>query len=191
MPRMRLGVSTIGVMVTLGLFACRPAISAPDTPEGATNAPAPAAQASATTVALDTEGLRFVDAQTGATRLLAFGSPAEQVHEAVSLSRQGPDAEQGTNPECGVGPLDYSQWDDLTLWFRDDQFVGWAANRRGLTTMDGIGVGTPRAQLESGRAVNVEASTLGTEFQAGELYGLIDDAGLVSNLWAGESCNFR
>ena len=54
-----------------------------------------------------------------------------------------------------------------------------------------LGVGTPRALLESSRMVQIQETSLGTEFQAGELFGVIGDSGLVSNLWAGVSCNFR
>lgn len=153
---------------------------------------APAADRERLVVSLDPEGLRIVAPETGSTRLLAFGAPAEQVHEAVSRTRPGDDGAQGANPECGAGALDYTQWSDLTLWFQDDKFVGWASNAPGPSTLNGVGVGRTRVQLmDSGSVVDVEQTTLGTEFSMGDISGLINDDGVVSAMWAGTSCNFR
>lgn len=169
-----------------------PAASAPATPPAVEAPAAPPPARTRLVVALDPEGLRIVAPETGSTRLLAFGSPAEQVHEAVSRTRPGDDGAQGTNPECGAGALDYTQWSDLTLWFQNDMFVGWATNAPGPSTLNGVGVGRTRVQLmDSGSAVDIEQTTFGTEFSMGDISGLINDDGVVGAMWAGVSCNFR
>ncbi len=95
------------------------------------------------------------------------------------------------NSECGAGALDYATWSDgLTLWFQTGTFAGWAVNEAGPTLMSGIGVGSSRADLEGAHVIQVEQSTLGTEFASAGFYGILE-AGRVSNLWAGVSCNFR
>lgn len=178
----------------LALAACSQAeepASAPATPAAETPAEAPAAAAPA--LALDGDGFRLVDPDSGSTRLLAFGAPIDQAVTALTAARGAP-TEQGQNPECGAGPLDFANFGDgLTVWSQDGLFVGWAVNQAGLSTMNGIAVGATRAQLEgSGTEVSVQQTTLGTEFAAGEIYGLLDGPqGAVANLWAGISCNFR
>lgn len=63
-----------------------------------------------------------------------------------------------------------------------------------LTTASGIGIGSTRADLESAYAARVARSTLGAEFSAGGLAGLLaserPDAPII-NLWAGEACLAR
>ena len=64
----------------------------------------------------------------------------------------------------------------------------------GLTTADGIGIGSTRVELEASREVEVEATTLGTEFSAGGLGGLFaspEPAAEIVSLWAGLTCHFR
>ena len=51
-----------------------------------------------------------------------------------------------------------------------------------------------RAELESAYSPEVFESTLGTEFAAGEIFGILDGTGKsarVTHLWAGASCNMR
>jgi hypothetical protein len=179
---------------TLGLAGCSfvaedPAAAPDDAASGETSAPAASA-----ILALDGEGLRLVNDQTGATRLIPFGTPSAEAITLIGNARGGPPAETGENSECGAGPLQFSTWSDgLTVWSQDGAFAGWAINAAGPTTMDGLGVGTTRAQLEGGgTTVSLPQSTLGTEFAAGSVYGLLDSPqGAVSTLWAGVSCNFR
>ncbi|GAA3920436.1 hypothetical protein [Luteimonas lutimaris] len=174
--------------------AATPAPHEPASPPPAAS-PAPAAQ-----LALSGDGLTFVTA-TGATRHLLFGTPAEQATEAVSRAF-GARPEQGHNDECGAGPLDMSNWrNGLTLMAQDGRFVGWSVHPRPGTssgtppgTMAGIGPGSTRRELESAYAVEVDETTLGTEFTAGGLSGLLDGAGpaaSITSLWAGANCVFR
>ena len=147
-------------------------------------------------IAVEAEGLRLVDVQTGAARPLPFGMPKDQLL-ALLESFRGP-ADGGTNSECGAGPLDYAVWaDGLTLHFQDDRFAGWALDPRAEdahATMSGIGPGSTRRELEAAYDVTVEQTTLGTEFTAGGLSGVLDGEGpeaRVTSMWAGVSCVFR
>lgn len=167
-----------------------------DTDSNQVNPPAPQSD---TQLALSEEGLQLVK-DTGSTQLLPFDAEREQVVIAVTGVRGKP-AEQGTNSECGAGPLEYTSWaDGLTLHSSNGRFVGWNVNSqrskaaKAYTTMAGIGVGSTRAELNSAYSPLVEQTSLGTEFAAGKLYGLLDSNGAdaeVTNLWAGTTCNFR
>jgi hypothetical protein len=60
--------------------------------------------------------------------------------------------------------------------------------------MTGVGIGTTRAQVEDALAIQVSSTSLGTEFTAGGLAGLLDGPGAearITNLWAGETCIAR
>ncbi len=156
--------------------------------EAASNAPSPA-------LAVEAEGLRLFDPASAAARPIPFGTARAQVMTA--LAARGA-AETGTNGECGAGPLDFATWaDGLTLWFQDGVLAGWALNgaaEGAASTAAGIAPGSSRAELESAYAVTVEQTSLGTEFAAGELFGIIEGdgpEGRVSAMWAGVSCNFR
>ena len=112
----------------------------------------------------------------------------------VGAALKGARPEQGNNLDCGSS---YAAWGNgLTAWFAKDRFVGWSA-RAGtapLTTASGIGVGASRAALESVYSARIASSTLGLEFSAGGLAGLLDGDGpsaTVSALWAGATCIAR
>lgn len=151
-------------------------------------------------LALSGEGLTFVTS-SGSTRHLLFGEPADQAVEAVSRAL-GTQPEHGHNDECGAGPLDMATWPNgLTLTAQADQLVGWGvhpgagtAPSDGLGTMAGIGPGSTRSDLESAYAAEIGETTLGTEFTAGGLSGLLDGSGpnaSITTLWAGVTCTFR
>lgn len=158
-------------------------------------------------MSLDGEGLRLVDPDSGATRPLAFGVPLDQL-KLVTEKLKGP-AEAGRAEECGAGPLAYLSWKDgLTLYALDGLFAGWALDaadspaakgRDGkpvpkLTTISGIGIGSTRAQLLDVYDAKIEQTTLGTEFNAAGLSGILDGTGAkakVTNLWSGVNCVFR
>ena len=157
--------------------------------------PAAPTMAEAPALAIDGEGLRLFNPANGAARPLPFGTARALVLTALA-SRGAP--ELGTQTECGAGPLDFATWrDGLKLYFQQDKFTGWALDRRAaraVTTAAGIGLGSSRAELEAAYAIAVVQSTLGTEFTAGGLAGLLDGPGpraKITNLWAGTSCNFR
>lgn len=158
-------------------------------------------------VSLDGEGLRLVDPKSGATRPLGFGVPEDQL-KLVAEKLKGR-AETGRAEECGAGPLSYLRWDDgLTLYSLDGLFAGWSLDETGapaaaatkgkpapkLTTISGIGIGSTRAQLLDAYDAKIEQTTLGTEFNAAGLSGILDGTGgkaRVTNLWSGVNCVFR
>ena len=165
---------------------------------GAPGAAAPAqAPVAAFHVALDGDGLRLVDAATGSARAIPFGMPAEQAIAAVGAALGVPRA-RGTNQDCGAGPLDFLTFDDgLLLAVQDGRFVGWTVRAAGPhtpTTMSGIGLGSTRAALEGAYSARVQQTSLGIEFFAGGLQGVLaSDAASapITDLWAGTSCVAR
>lgn len=175
-----------------------PTNSAPvTTADLAPNSVKPLTQKNTATLALSGEGLLLITKDTGSARLLPFDAEREQVIAAVSSVRGKP-AEQGTNADCGLG---YTSWaDGLTLHSLDDRFVGWHVNDRRsktaktYTTAANIGIGSTRAELEGVYNTLVEQTSLGTEFSAGNLYGILDGTGAdakVINFWGGRTCIFR
>lgn len=188
------------LLVALG---CEPrpdaALEAADSTAVAAEAGETPSADAAPVLALEDEGLRLIDATTGTARPLPFGMDGADVL-AVLTGLQGPPAEQGTMRECGAGPLGFARWPDgLTVLTAEGVFAGWsvdglAAGADRYTTMSGIGVGTTRADLAAGYAAEVEETSLGTEFSAGGLYGLLagpEPDAAITDLWAGTSCIFR
>jgi len=190
------------LLVLIGCQAESPQAPAPvPTPPGAepSDEPTPSDQpepSAAPVLALDAEGFRFIDASSGSARPLPFGTEGAQALAAVTGLRGAP-KERGTNAECGAGPLDYASWaDGLTVQASEGRFVGWSVSDSAgaYTTMAGIGVGSTRAELDEAYDAQVSETTLGTEFDAGELFGLLSGTGpeaKVTFMWGGTSCNFR
>jgi hypothetical protein len=179
-------------------------------PGDASAAADPAASGHPPVIGLDGEGLRLIDPKSGATRALSFGVDAAQL-KSVTEKLKGP-AEAGRSEECGAGPLAYLSWDDgLTLYSLDGLFAGWALNEATavkvpakapaknepparLTTISGIGIGSTRAQLLDAYDAKIEQTTLGTEFNAAGLSGILDGTGpkaKITNMWSGVNCVFR
>jgi len=152
-------------------------------------------------VAVDNEGLRLIDGQSGSARPLPFGSTEADI--LATLERVLGKAERSRNEECGAGPIDFATFGGLSLHFQQGQFVGWAlstAPDSNIGTMNGIAIGTTRRLLEEAypKFAIVPESTLGAEFTTGEagtgISGLLDGnspTAKVTNLWAGTDCAFR
>ena len=166
------------------------------------NLGAPIAQTAAPAVqpdpalAIDGEGLRLFNPVNGSARPIPFGTPREGTLAALGF--RGAPSDTGTLEECGAGPLDQASWPDgLTLYFQEGKFLGWALGGKDttkLTTASGIGLGSTRAELEAGYSVEVAESSLGTEFSAGDIFGILGGKGpkaSITHLWAGTSCNMR
>ena len=154
------------------------------------------AQAAAARLAVDGDGLRWSPQPGGTERRIPFGTPQAQV--VASLERVRGPAEQGTNQDCPTGPVQYANWPDgLSLVFEEGRFVGWSVDDRAagaVETAAGIGPGDSRAQLTAAHAAEVRQSTLGTEFSAGDVHGVLDgpSAGArITDMWAGVSCVAR
>ena len=149
----------------------------------------------AVAVNLDDEGLRLVDPATGSARPIAFGTPMATVIAALDASFGAAPVEQSVNAECGAGPILQARWaNGFVALSQEENFLGWDSREAGLTTADGIGIGSTRAALEVSREVEVEETTLGVEFTAGGLGGLFassEPAAPITSLWAGLTCHFR
>lgn len=150
------------------------------------------AETAALKLALDSEGLRVFNTVSGASRLVPFGASRADLVNAVSAAQKAQPLLQGDNLTCRAA---YATWPSgLTTFFTKDRFVGWSALHADptLTTASGIGVGATRAELEGAYKILVTASTLGSEFTAGGLAGLLDSVrhdAKVTALWAGMTCN--
>jgi hypothetical protein len=186
----------------LTLAACgQQASDKPAEPAGPVASEAPPSTpvpAGKTALALDPGGIMVVMTDNGSTRLLDFGLPKAQTIEIVTRVAGAP-APEITNAECGAGPMVFVEYPgDLTLLFQDDRFAGWSVGRDGKgkqSTMNGIGVGSTRSQLVAAfTGATIEETTLGQEFTAGGLSGILSGPGAdatVETMWAGTSCVFR
>lgn len=148
-------------------------------------------------LAVESGGLRWFLPPNGSARPLAFGAPEADV--LASLERVRGPAGKGVNQDCGAGPVQYANWPDgLSLVFQNGSFAGWGLDLRasgGLATADGVGPGTTRSVLtDSFGSVTFQNTSLGTEFAAGDIFGLLDGTGpeaKVTHMWAGVSCVAR
>lgn len=141
---------------------------------------------------LEGHGLRISGVAPGTE--LPFNSPKDATVEAVTKALGRPPTERGTNDECGGGSLEFATWEgEITAWFEEDRFAGWDSKGK-LKTPGGIAIGSSRADLAPLRGLEVEESSLGTEFRAGGLSGVLaskaPDA-RVTHLWGGSTCVFR
>lgn len=159
-----------------------------------TPAPSPAATAAGPLLNLAPDGLQLVDAATGSTRPLAFGMARDDAVAAVQRAL-GPG--QGGDP-CPLAPLERVRFKGVDLSFNDGKLAGWTANRDGgdaaLTSMAGVGIGSTLADLEKAYAIEVAETSLGIEFTAGAMAGLLSSdapTATITNLWAGETCIAR
>jgi hypothetical protein len=137
------------------------------------------------------------DGVTVGAQSIVFSTNREASVAAVQ-SALGAPTEQGTNPECGAGPLDNVDFaGGVTLFLQDGKFVGWSIDGRNgspYKTAKGLGIGSTLEQLRAAGDVMVQATSLGNEFTAGEISGLLTTDmpdGKVTNIWAGTTCAFR
>lgn len=149
-------------------------------------------------LAIDPDGLRWFMPPNGAARPLPFGMA--QVDTLSSLEGVRGKAAEGINADCGAGTVQYANWaDGLSLVFQNGRFAGWSLDGRaagGLTTADGIGIGTTRAALDEaiGAPLIVRETSIGTEFTAGAYHGLFDGKGAdarITDMWTGVNCVAR
>jgi hypothetical protein len=144
-------------------------------------------------VLLGGEGLQLAAAGGQPARTIAFEAPMSETLAALTTSL-GAAPERSTNEECGSGPMEMAQWGErLTAFFQEGTLVGWESDG-GLQTAGGLRVGSTRGELNRLPGLSVEQSSLGVEFTAGGLSGLLEsnapDA-KVTDLWAGDICAFR
>jgi hypothetical protein len=199
LPKSLIGPCLAGLL--LFLSACGPGASQSDRSEnqavpanaaaaGAAAAPKPAVPAAevAVPLVLEGSGLRL------ASGTLPFGTPKAAAVEAVAKALGRAPSERGRNEDCGGGGMEFAEWkDEVRLWFEEGNFAGWDSNG-GLKTAGGVGLGSGRAQVAALAGFEVEESTLGTEFRAGGLSGILASeapGAKVTNLWGGATCVFR
>lgn len=182
-------------------------IAACDDGEGANNAVAPASNNAAVAqnnvvaaadagpaLVLEGEGLRLIDPVTTHATPIPFGTDKAMALRAISAGMKGAPDTQTSNSECGEGPLEMASWNKgLSVYFQDGKFVGWGG-AVDLKTMNGIGFGSTRAQLDAAFSPTVEESSLGTEFHAAGLSGILESTAkdaAISEIWAGMTCIAR
>ncbi|HEV3050194.1 MAG TPA: hypothetical protein VGX50_07795 [Longimicrobium sp.] len=194
------------LLLSFALAACgpdRPADSTGDTVRASADSAArvtravdtlPSAATAPRSIALAADGLEV--SAGGAPQRLAFGAARASALAEVG-GVLGQPVQQGMQEECPAGPLyQVSYAGGLQLVFQDSAFVGWFAQPGStLRTTRKIGPGSTLAQLKAAYpATKVEETSLGHEFDAGELWGIVTDttdAGVVEVLFAGINCIFR
>ncbi|MCW3836283.1 hypothetical protein ACFQ1E_11350 [Sphingomonas canadensis] len=147
---------------------------------------------------LDPEGLLLVDVESGEKRTVAFGAARDVAVPAIA-SALGKPLSASVNQECGAGPIEHVAFQGgLTLLVQGGKFGGWSLDGReggGYATPGGVTIGSTLADLrKAAKKVDVEESTLGTEFMADGMSGLLDGKAAtakITDLWAGLSCVFR
>ena len=166
--------------------------SEPSSPPTTTRAATPPAPPSISVV-LRPDGLGFT-AGGSSSSSLAFGSDARTVRAAVDRAL-GSGGEFET-PDCGPQSSTV-QYEGIFLLLQDGDFIGWRTGSPGLTTADGIGVGSTLADLRAAFAeVSVTESTIGPEWTTGEggLSGTLEgteETSLVNSVGGGTQCIFR
>jgi len=142
-------------------------------------------------LALTGSGLQIVSAPSGNTKSIDFGMPQVDAIKILTGVQTAPPIQQGSNLDCGAT---YANWKDgLTTWFSRGKFAGWSVNKSKvvLVTVGGIGLGSTRADLDATYSTNVNATSLGLEFNTGGLSGILDSKkqnARITNLWAGVAC---
>jgi hypothetical protein len=171
----------------------------PDATASQTHAAALAPVQSATkaaptpTLLLEGSGLTLTSADGAKPQPLPYGTDQQQTIAAIS-SVLGKPSQQGTNDDCPAGPVQIATWSKgLSANFQDGKFVGWTG-AVDIKTSRGIGFGSTRAELVKAYKPSFEQSTLGTEFLADGISGVMEsDAAdaTISDLWSGVSCVAR
>jgi hypothetical protein len=185
---------TIGAgLILFALSACgaqspRNEAAANEAAPAKASAPAP----DAAPIVLEGAGLRVPGASPPLT--LNFDTSKAATIQALTKALGRPPTRLGDNQECGGGGMEFAEWKgEITAWFLDGRFAGWDDKGK-LKTIEGIGLGSNRAELATLPAFEVEESTLGTEFRSGGLSGILASkapGAKVTHLWGGATCVFR
>lgn len=135
----------------------------------------------------DSQGLQPI----GIPLRIDFSRTEESTIASVSKLLGQPPKTRQLREECGAGPVTEVSWSNgLTLNFQNGDFLGWVTRKaRGtpVATTSGIAPGLSRTDLVG---ASFKETSLGTEFETGQIYGLIqgDKVGMV---WSGMTCFFR
>ncbi|MBY4893155.1 hypothetical protein KUL25_10300 [Rhodobacteraceae bacterium N5(2021)] len=138
-------------------------------------------------------GLDLSSADGMAREGMPFGSSFhETMHTLVPIF--GHDVSVAFPQECGEGPLvSVHIPGQINLMFQEDQLAGWMLiDDSALRTATGLHVGAPRMALADEGAVSCTETGIGTEFGAGDLFGLLSEDGTtIQGIWSGATCIFR
>lgn len=190
MPQEGLIRAGLILALPLALAACGQSEPAPEpVPEGSSTPINPAAAAK---IVVEADGATTRDGKT-----LRFGALRDQVDEAVERAFGAAPA-LSSNPECGAGPMDFSQFGPLQLAYSEGRFAGWFLREGAdVATSDGVAPGvTDLDALKRERKVRALDTTLEGEFEYttadyGTITGFADPDGAITGLAAGVTCFFR
>jgi hypothetical protein len=129
---------------------------------------------------------------------IEFGQAQADVTRALS-DILGPPSRTGRNAECPTGAVDVATFGTLDVHFQDGKFVGWVLDGQMnpvLETYHGLKIGQARGEISAGdgEETSFEQSSLGSEFSAGGVGGMLDGSGpnaKVSTLFSGVTCFAR
>lgn len=191
--------TALALAAVAAISACDRSQTPPPAEPAAPVAPAVAAEPEAPVLAggglaVEGEGLRIFD-DAGAARAIPFGTPQATAIAAVSATTGFPAPPVTTNAECGAGPVQFVEFPNgLKLAFQENVFQGWTLDKPGVTTADGVGVGSTRASITARTIEMTAGSTLEGEFSSGDLGGFLSATtpqGRITSLYAGLTCFFR
>ncbi len=146
--------------------------------------------ASTTPLRPDRAGLAIA----GNDQRIDFGRAEAGAIAAVTKVLGAAPVSRTDNAECGAGPATLVKYDRIDLLFQGGAFRGWSTDDPRTAAANGLSAGITRRQLEGGGYGPFEATSLGVEFSAGGVSGLLPDNAPdtpVQMLWAGTSCFFR
>ena len=138
-------------------------------------------------------GLGLAAADATSTAALPFGTGFHDSLRALSTVL-GHDFSVYLPEDCPAGPVVIASFPgQIDLIYQQDRLAGWMLRPGAtITTASGVGLGTPLAGLGGFPTLEVLDSSLGWEFQAEELSGLLSEReGIVDHLWSGTVCIFR
>jgi hypothetical protein len=129
--------------------------------------------------------------------LIEFGQSQAEVTQALTEILGPP--QTGRNGDCPDGPVEYANFGELGVHFRDGKFVGWVLDGEMspvLESYQGIRIGMQRSGLSAGDGdpPTFEQSSLGSEFTADGISGLLEGSGAnarVKTLFSGVTCFAR
>jgi hypothetical protein len=186
-------LALLGCAAALALAACDSGgVPSPAERQQGEAAPAPLA---ANAVELRSDGL------TAGSEAFYFAAGQTEV-EAALAKALGPALRSGENPECGAGPITFTDFaGGFTAHFQKERLVGWNWHlpqdgdrpASGTVRLPGkVQLGVARAVLEAAPGfARVEGSTLGEEFALGQKIGGFIAGDKVEMLYAGTQCFFR
>ncbi|RYY29281.1 MAG: hypothetical protein EOP62_00080 [Sphingomonadales bacterium] len=142
---------------------------------------------------LATNGLELRDVESKESDLIGFGTSQDDTVAFIGRALNGPTA-SGLSEECGAGPLGTVDFDDVRLYFKAGEFVGWETTS-GHYSKQGIHVGMTSDELMAATdEMEGEENSIGYEWTADGFSGLLTEGGpkgVITTIWAGTTCIMR